>query len=129
LVRDWLSFWCVQAVPDEIHGALLACTAGTDRGLELMGRASRRRASNRALQETATAAQLDAPRRQPPDGPARRSFACLGDLSDAARRRHEVDVEIDEIVQLLVARGIGWGDIGRALGITRQGARQRYCGR
>jgi hypothetical protein len=28
-----------------------------------------------------------------------------------------------------VARGIGWGDIGRALGITRQGARQRYCGR
>ncbi len=31
-----------------------------------------------------------------------------------------------EEVQRLVEQGVGWGQIGRALGVSRQAARQRY---
>jgi hypothetical protein len=40
--------------------------------------------------------------------------------------RLRLDAEIDLLVERLAARGTGWGEIGRALGISRQGARQRY---
>jgi hypothetical protein len=90
-----------------------------------MGRASRRRAAARAGQVPAV--QAEALRWDAPVEPATaRTHASLYDLADAAKRRRHIDTEIDQIVQLLVARGVGWGDIGRALGISRQGARQRY---
>jgi hypothetical protein len=48
---------------------------------------------------------------------------------EAARRRRRIDDEIEDLVARLVDRGFGWGDIGRALGVSRQGARQRYGAR
>lgn len=52
--------------------------------------------------------------------------SSLLDLERAALARCELDQLIRQLVDDLVAQGATWGDIGRALGITRQGARQRF---
>jgi hypothetical protein len=54
------------------------------------------------------------------------TVVTLADLVDAVERRRQADLQVHVLVDVLVARGIGWGDVGRALGISRQGARQRY---
>jgi hypothetical protein len=59
----------------------------------------------------------------------RPGFVTLADLVEAVGRRQRLDRDIDDLVAALVARGVGRADIGRALGISRQGARQRYGGR
>lgn len=55
-----------------------------------------------------------------PGGPV--SLARLADLQD---ERRELDAQITLLVRLAAA-GVSWGAIGRALGVSRQGARQRY---
>jgi hypothetical protein len=43
-----------------------------------------------------------------------------------AAQRHAIERTLHEEVRRLRYEGISWTDIGRALNITRQGARQRY---
>ena len=118
-----------------------------------MGRASRRRAERRvdggtwaphprtmaatpepALQPRPPTIRIDdvpvtAPATPPvpqsrlelPGGPV--SLARLADLQD---ERRELDAQITLLVVRLAAAGVSWGAIGRALGVSRQGARQRY---
>lgn len=47
-------------------------------------------------------------------------FALFADSVDYARAR------LQEAADQLIAQGYSYGDIGRVLGITRQGARQRF---
>jgi hypothetical protein len=47
-------------------------------------------------------------------------FALFAEAVDFARAR------LQDAADQLVAQGYSYGDIGRALGITRQGARQRF---
>ncbi len=47
-------------------------------------------------------------------------FAMFAESVDYARAR------LQDATDQLVAQGYSWGDIGRVLGITRQGARQRF---
>ena len=69
---------------------------------------------------------------QPNGGPTLLSAAydprlvSVGRLAALHADRVRLDAEIDLLVDRLAARGTGWGEIGRALGISRQGARQRY---
>lgn len=51
------------------------------------------------------------------------SLTRLADLHD---ERQELDAQITLLVARLAAAGVSWGAIGRALGVSRQGARQRY---
>lgn len=44
------------------------------------------------------------------------------------RRRRRLDDDIAAEVARLRAAGVSWTIIGQALGISRQGARQRYAG-
>ena len=48
-------------------------------------------------------------------------FAMFAGLVEDARAR------LAEAADLLIAQGYSYGDLGRALGITRQGARQRFA--
>lgn len=49
------------------------------------------------------------------------------DLAELVAIREVLDEAIDEAVEgMREARAISWGQIGRALGITRQAAQQRY---
>jgi hypothetical protein len=67
-------------------------------------------------------------RRQPPatagDGQA---VEQLRDVVATARRLHRVSEEVIEraVVRARVC-GASWSEVGRALGVTRQGAQQRY---
>lgn len=54
---------------------------------------------------------------------ADRDIAALGGL---ARLREELDTATRYAVANLRSQGYSWADIGRELGITRQGAFQRY---
>lgn len=47
-------------------------------------------------------------------------------LADLHDERQELDAQITLFVARLAAAGVSWGAIGRALGVSRQGARQRY---
>ena len=109
-----------------------------------MGRASRRRAEQRAdsrAQPPSTHVPADQPHRhervwealaagpprrtpfrRPPDGAASR-LVRLQELCDS---RHELDAAIATEVGALAALGTDWGTIGRTLGVSRQAARQRY---
>lgn len=40
--------------------------------------------------------------------------------------RRELELRTETIVAHLGRTGVGWGQIGRALGVSRQAARQRY---
>lgn len=59
--------------------------------------------------------------RPPPGAPVH--LQRLGELRTA---RAEVDAAMVREVQMLLALGTDWGSIGRALGVSRQAARQRY---
>ena len=68
-----------------------------------------------------------APSRRPPHHRApSQALPGLGRLERLSRTRAELDAAITEQVRALVALGTDWGNIGRALGVTRQAARQRY---
>ena len=85
-----------------------------------MGRSSRRR---RQLARDADGVAPPLAGGPPPPG------AGLEALAGLVARRAQAEREIDALVRALAANGVGWGDIGRVLGISRQGARQRYVGR
>jgi hypothetical protein len=57
---------------------------------------------------------------------ARANAGGLDRLSQLADMREGLDADIAQAVSELRDRGVSWGDIGRALGVTRQSARQRY---
>lgn len=54
------------------------------------------------------------------------SHRGLERLAELHEERAGLDASIEVLVAELVALGVGWGDIGRALGVSRQGARQRF---
>ena len=116
-----------------------------------MGRASRKRAEQRrtaaasgpvsARQERApsngaaaparTAERQDAlPVRRNRRAPARRlplqARTDLQSLEELCRTRGEIEASIAVLVAALQSLGADWGVIGRALGVSRQAARQRY---
>jgi hypothetical protein len=47
-------------------------------------------------------------------------------LAEASERARSIDAEIRTLAARAAAEGTNYGDIGRALGITRQGARKRF---
>ena len=47
-------------------------------------------------------------------------------LTALVERRRQAIESVDAEVQRLAQAGMDWGELGRALGTTRQGARQRY---
>lgn len=49
-------------------------------------------------------------------------------VSDLADRLADVQHDLSAAVAEARAAGASWGDLGRALGMTRQGAQQRYGG-
>ncbi|ETA03410.1 hypothetical protein ThrDRAFT_01157 [Frankia casuarinae] len=53
-------------------------------------------------------------------------MATLGELADASERARSIEAEIRTLAARAAAEGASYGDIGRALGITRQGARKRF---
>jgi hypothetical protein len=57
---------------------------------------------------------------------ARANAGGLDRLSRLADMREGLDADIAQAVSELRGRGVSWGDVGRALGVTRQSARQRY---
>ena len=50
-------------------------------------------------------------------------------LEELCRTRREIEDSIAEQVAALSSLGADWGVIGRALGVSRQAARQRYGSR
>jgi hypothetical protein len=52
--------------------------------------------------------------------------AALGALAEARERARSIEMEIRTLAAQAAAEGASYGDIGRALGITRQGARKRF---
>jgi integrase len=62
------------------------------------------------------------PFRRPPDG----AGSGLYRLQELRESRTELDKLIASEVRALIALGADWGTIGRALGVSRQAARQRY---
>jgi hypothetical protein len=54
--------------------------------------------------------------------------ATLGALADASGRARSIDAEIRALAVRAATEGASYGEIGRALGITRQGARKRFPG-
>lgn len=53
----------------------------------------------------------------------------VGELRRLADGRRVIDQRIDDVVEQLVARGVGWVPIAEALGVTRQAARQAFLRR
>ena len=51
------------------------------------------------------------------------------ELSKLVNARGKIEAAIDDLVEQLVAAGVGWGAIGTRLGMTRQGARQAFLRR
>lgn len=49
------------------------------------------------------------------------------DLAEMVELRGEVDKAIAEAVAGMRARGVPWSDIGRATGMTRQSAHERWA--
>jgi hypothetical protein len=47
-------------------------------------------------------------------------------ITRARLRQKELDVELAALIDQAVALGVGWPDIARRLGVTRQAARQHY---
>lgn len=52
--------------------------------------------------------------------------ATLRDLRTAAAARREADARIEAAALAAHRAGLSWGAIGAQLGMTRQGARQRF---
>ncbi|MCW2599351.1 MAG: hypothetical protein JWM02_1180 [Frankiales bacterium] len=94
-----------------------------------MGRASRRRSAQRASVTAKVFSSAPRPRTArslPVPWPLREGLEQLGALQQT---RAELDGSITALVHALTAQGASWGDVGRALGLTRQGAGQRYATR
>jgi hypothetical protein len=53
----------------------------------------------------------------------------LGELRRLADGRRVIDQRIEDVVEQLVASGVGWVPIADALGVTRQAARQAFLRR
>jgi hypothetical protein len=53
-------------------------------------------------------------------------FEATARLRQLVERRMRIETEIDAEVDHLEGRGFSWPTIARALGVTRQAARQRY---
>ena len=53
----------------------------------------------------------------------------LGELRRLADGRRVLDRRIDDVIEQLVANGVGWVPIADALGVTRQAARQAFLRR
>lgn len=53
----------------------------------------------------------------------------LRDLARAVDAQREADVRIRELVAAARANGRSWGDIGVALGVSRQAAHERFAER
>jgi hypothetical protein len=47
-------------------------------------------------------------------------------LRAAEARRLELVARRDELARLAHASGVSWAEVGEAIGVTRQAARQRY---
>lgn len=91
-----------------------------------MGRASRRRAEQRAS-VTAPVFPLERPPRPAPLRVVpREARSGLDRLGELRAQQLALEGQIDRQVRELVTVGASWADLGRALGISRQGARQRY---
>lgn len=57
----------------------------------------------------------------------RLASADVEDLVDLVQLRDEVDKALDTAVAGTRENGASWTEIGRALGVTRQAARQRFA--
>lgn len=88
-----------------------------------MGKRARRRVREHqsAVDQRRVAAELALA--GPADGPP------LEDLRRLAERRVIIDRRIEDLVDQLVAAGVGWVVVGQALGVTRQAARQAFLRR
>jgi hypothetical protein len=53
-------------------------------------------------------------------------YTALSELGDLAERLHDLEREVDDKVALARGAGASWAQIGRATGLTRQGAQQRW---
>jgi hypothetical protein len=98
-----------------------------------MGRASRRRMQSR-VDSVRGAVEAVRPRAGEDDLPpvGRRNIKApigpvtLLDLERCVAERRELDLRIEATVAKLALLGVNWGQIGRALGVSRQAVRQRY---
>lgn len=91
-----------------------------------MGWAARRRAEQRAS-VAAKVFPAERPRRVAPARVvARDAQAGLIRLHDLRTQQRELEEEIEAQVRALEVAGASWADLGRALGMGRQGTRQRY---
>jgi hypothetical protein len=66
-----------------------------------------------------------------PPGPAERiarlpAAEVLEQINQARLQRDELDAELALLIDQAVSLGIGWPDIARLLGVSRQAARQHY---
>jgi uncharacterized protein (DUF4415 family) len=88
-----------------------------------MGKRARRRA--RAQQAT-----VDERRASVDAVLARRSRGeTVRELRRLADGRRVIDRRIDDVLERLVAKGVGWVAIGEALGVSRQATRQAFLRR
>jgi hypothetical protein len=89
-----------------------------------VGRASRRRSEQRAAAAGATTPVPE--RRWQPDPALTSPWPGLERLAALRAEQHRLERLVEQEVAGLVRLGVGWGDVGRALGVSRQGARQRF---
>lgn len=93
---------------------------------------SKRRRHQRRLQRTHTGLSREVGVRDDTLQLAEESVVPGGStarLMDLVAIRSEAAAAVDDEVRKLAASGIGWGEIGRALAVSRQAARQKYGGR
>jgi hypothetical protein len=85
-----------------------------------MGKRARRRAREREATVEERRATVDAVL-------GRRSRSdTVAELRRLADGRRVINERIDDVVDQLVAKGVGWVPIADALGVTRQAARQAF---
>lgn len=83
-------------------------------------------AFGRACEPVEWGVEQSSPRRSPVHHPPPGAHGRLRRLVELRAARASVEVAIEREVDELVALGTDWGSIGRALGVSRQAARQRY---
>ena len=96
---------------------------GSAIGGDQMGKRARRRARGHGATVDERRASVDAvlERRSRSD--------TVGELRRLADGRRVIDRRIEDVVDHLVAKGVGWVPIAEALGVTRQAARQTFLRR
>jgi hypothetical protein len=88
-----------------------------------MGKRARRRAREHQATVKERQASVDAVLDR------RSRSETVGELRRLADGRRVIDQRIEDVVDQLVASGVGWVPIAEALGITRQAARQAFLRR